>query len=89
MSPGTAEAQSSRNFTKNKASTKESTFRATASSYLVCEKAPVNTQIKVDATAKPSINTTGLIHDEGIKYKGTFDSITKGKNRITLYKARI
>ena len=55
----------------------------------MCEKAPVNTQIKVDATAKPSINTTGLIHDEGIKYKGTFDSITKGKNRITLYKARI
>jgi hypothetical protein len=37
---------------------------------------------------KPGIVVDELTHDEGIKYKGTFDSISR-ENRITLFQALI
>ena len=63
--------------------------RVTASSYLVPEKAPCDTRTKLDNQAKPSINVKGLIHEEGIKYAGTFDSIRRMADRVTIYRARI
>ena len=62
-------------------------MKATASSYLIAEKSPANK--KVDMAAKPSIKVTDLIHDEGIKYQGTFDTMKKVKDRVTIYRARI
>jgi len=63
----------------------DSVFRATASSYLV----PDPQEFGVAQAPKPRIRVTDLMHDESIKYAGTFDSHAKHRNRVTIYKARI
>jgi hypothetical protein len=74
-------------FGGKKASADTAYLRATASSYIIAEKSPANK--KVDNSAKPSIKVTDLIHDEATNYQGTFDTMKRVKDRVTIYRARI